>query len=188
VGRLAREKNVPLAIEAARAMRHGGVRIRPVVVGDGPLRAGLQSTHPDLVFCGMQRGEALATHYASADVLLFPSETETFGNVVLEGLASGLVVVAYDYAAARAHVTDGASGFLAPYGDAAAFVARAAAVAREAHGLGEVRLRAREVAQRLDWERVVQEFEQLLEEAARGVGTGVPGPTRAPGLLRAEAV
>src|SRR5207249_10128845 len=68
--------------------------------------------------------------YATADVFLFPSETETFGNVVLEAMASGLALVAYDYAAARMHVTHGETGVLIPYGQAAAFVACAVELAR----------------------------------------------------------
>ena len=103
--------------------------LRFVLVGDGPLRATLQQAHPDFVFCGAHTGERLAAHYASADVFLFPSETETFGNVTLEALASGLVVVAYDYAAARMHITHGQTGTLVPYGDARAFVAGAAGLA-----------------------------------------------------------
>ena len=110
VGRLAPEKNVPLAVEAYRAMQRVQSAARCVIVGDGPLRGELEKAHPDLVFCGMRTGADLAAHYASADVFLFPSETETFGNVTLEAMASGLVVVAYDYAAARIHVAHGESG------------------------------------------------------------------------------
>ena len=88
VGRIAAEKNVALAIEAYRAMKRAGLARQLVVVGDGPLRETLQRAHPDVLFCGAQTGLALAAHYASADVFLFPSETETFGNVVLEAMAS----------------------------------------------------------------------------------------------------
>ena len=130
VGRLAPEKNVPLAVEAYRAMQRVQSAARCVIVGDGPLRGELEKAHPDLVFCGMRTGTDLAAHYASADVFLFPSETETFGNVTLEAMASGLVVVAYDYAAARIHVAHGESGALVPRGDARAFVEGAAALAR----------------------------------------------------------
>ncbi len=126
VGRLAPEKNVPLAVEAYRAMQRVQGAARFVIVGDGPLRGELERAHPDLVFCGMRTGADLAAHYASADVFLFPSETETFGNVTLEAMASGLVVVAYDYAAARIHIAHGESGVLVPRGDARAFVEGAA--------------------------------------------------------------
>jgi glycosyltransferase involved in cell wall biosynthesis len=116
VGRVAPEKNIPLAVQAYQAMQRAWARTRFVAVGDGPLRAALQAACPDLLFCGARTGEALAAHYASADVLLLPSETETFGNVTLEAMASGLAVVAYDYAAARVHIRSGESGVLVPCG------------------------------------------------------------------------
>ena len=78
----------------------------------------------------MQRGEALAAHYASADVFLFPSLSDTFGNVVLEALASGLPVVSFDVAAAAEHVRDGRSGRLVVAGDEAGFIAAVARAGR----------------------------------------------------------
>jgi glycosyltransferase involved in cell wall biosynthesis len=165
VGRLAAEKNIGLAIAAYRAMQRHHPSLRFVLVGDGPLRAALQRAHPDLVFCGAHTGERLAAHYASGDVFLFPSETETFGNVTLEAMASGLVVVAYDYAAARMHIAHGETGTLIPYGDARAFVEGAAALLRSPKGLDRMRRRARESVARLAWDRVVERFEVLLTDA-----------------------
>ena len=162
VGRLACEKNVALAVEAFRAMqRVPGVR-RFVLVGDGPLGPALRAAHPDLVFCGVQRGERLAVHYASADVFLFASETETFGNVTLEAMASGLAVVAYDYAAARRHITDGETGVLAPYARAAAFIEAAERLARSPRALAAIRAQARAAVLAFDWSQVVERFEELL--------------------------
>src|SRR5262249_33562815 len=129
VGRLAAEKNVELALEAYRAMRQVRPAMRFVGGGDGPLAAALAGAHPDLGFRGFRTGDDLAAHYASADVFLFPSETETFGNVTLEAMASGLAVVAYDYAAAHVHVEPGVTGVLAAPGDARGFVAAATALA-----------------------------------------------------------
>ncbi len=122
VGRVAPEKNLGLAVAAYRAMQRCSASMKFIVVGDGPLRAPLQKAHPDLIFCGVHTGEQLARHYASADVFLFPSETETFGNVTLEAMASGLVVVAYNYAAAHMHMTHGETGVLVPYGEPQAFI------------------------------------------------------------------
>lgn len=168
VGRLAAEKNLPLAVAAYRAMRESAPTARLVFVGDGPLRGELERLAPEAVFCGMRTGEDLAAHYASADVFLFPSETETFGNVTLEAMASGLAVVAYDYAAAAQHVAAGESGVLAPRGDAAAFVARAAGLARSPAALAEMRRRARAHALTVDWTAVVDRFESVLLGAASG--------------------
>jgi glycosyltransferase involved in cell wall biosynthesis len=180
VGRLAPEKNVRLVVEAYRAMRRVQSAARCVIVGDGPLRRELETAHPDLVFCGMRTGEELAAHYASADVFLFPSETETFGNVTLEAMASGLAVVAYDYAAARIHVAHGESGVLVPRGDARAFVEGAAALARRPACLPEMRRRARAHAASVDWPSVVAAFEALLtcpfeERAGSALAAGSSG-------------
>ena len=129
VGRLAPEKNLPLVLEAYAAIRAVRPEARLVFVGDGPLRGCLQASCPAAFFAGMRSGADLAAHYASADLFLFPSLTETFGNVTTEALASGLGVVAYQYAAAADLIADGSNGRHAPPGDAAAFIAAAADLA-----------------------------------------------------------
>lgn len=166
VGRLAAEKNLELVIAAFQAIRQTQPAARLVLVGDGPLAARLRARHPDVVYCGMRRGEDLAAHYASADVFLFPSLTETFGNVVLEALASGLAVAAFDYAAARAHVQPGRHGRLAPFGDADTFVAAATALVRDLHSLRRMGQTARQDILRLDSERVYDRLETLFCNAS----------------------
>jgi glycosyltransferase involved in cell wall biosynthesis len=162
VGRVAPEKNLGLAIESYRAMKRLNRSVKFVIVGDGPLRAALQQKHPALIFCGVHTGADLAEHYASADVFLFPSETETFGNVTLEAMASGLAVVAYDYAAARMHITDGETGVLVPYGRSSRFVDAAVKLAREPQCFTKIRQQARERAVTLDWQGVVDRFARIL--------------------------
>ena len=164
IGRVAAEKNLDLAIEALRRMRKAVPDVKCVVIGDGPLRERMQSAHPDIRFTGVHQGEALAAHYASADILLFPSETETFGNVVLEGLASGLITVSYDYAAAAAHVRHRENGLKAPKGDAEAWLAEAVrAVDLDTHG--KLREEARRSVENQSWNGVVRSFESHLETA-----------------------
>jgi glycosyltransferase involved in cell wall biosynthesis len=165
VGRLAAEKNLDLAVKAYGVMRRANTKVKFVLVGDGPLRGALQQSHPDLIFCGMQTGEELARHYASADIFVFPSETETFGNVTLEAMASGLVVLAFDYAAAHAHIKDSETGVLAPYGDREAFIRAAAKLALESESLAMMRQQARRHAASLDWQRVVDRFAAILTSA-----------------------
>jgi glycosyltransferase involved in cell wall biosynthesis len=114
VGRIAPEKNLSLVVETFDAIRAGNPDARMIWVGDGPARAALEAAHPDHVFVGMRRGEDLARHFASSDLFLFPSLTETFGNVTLESLASGVPLVAFDYGAAREHVRDGIDGHVVP--------------------------------------------------------------------------
>jgi phosphatidylinositol alpha 1,6-mannosyltransferase len=97
VGRLAPEKGIDVAMEALRPLLAAHPdRLRFLLVGDGPAEARLRATAPDgVIFAGRQEGAALAECYASSDVFVFPSVTETFGNVVLEAMASGLCVVSH---------------------------------------------------------------------------------------------
>jgi len=162
VGRLAAEKNLPLALSAFRALRRAQSTARCVIVGDGPLRKSLERANPDVIFCGMLGGERLATHYASADLFLFPSETETFGNVTLEAMASGLTVAAYDYASAGMHIRRSESGVLVARGDARAYVDEVAALVQTPEVLSRMGARARAHAVSLDWRAVVERFEILL--------------------------
>ena len=100
VGRIAPEKQVSLAAEAMRAVtaRHGHVRF--AIAGDGPDLARCRALAPtNSWFAGSLSGDALSAFYASADLFIFPSTTETFGNVVLEAMASGLPVIAPDVGA-----------------------------------------------------------------------------------------
>ena len=162
VGRLAPEKNLALAVEAYRSMKKKRESVKFVMVGDGPLRASLQNENRDLIFRGIQTGERLATHYASADIFLFPSETETFGNVTLEAMASGLVVVAYDYAAAKLHIRHGETGVLVPYGDSSAFVDSSTSLVWDSRAIHRIQRQAREYVTSIKWSRVVERFESLL--------------------------
>jgi len=166
VGRLAHEKNVPLALDAFAAVRGQVPGARMVVVGDGPLRHELQAQHPGVHFAGMLRGDALATHYASADVFLFPSLSETFGNVTLEAMASGLCVVAFAAAAAGELVRNGRNGVLAKRADRDAFIQAACAAVCQPTDLSSLRRQARQTALASDWEPVLQRFEQRLRELA----------------------
>ena len=167
VGRIAAEKNLAVAVEAYRAIKRFNDRIRFVLVGDGPQRQSLQRENPDLIFAGMRMGEELGKYYASADVFLFPSETETFGNVTLEAMASGLVVIAYNYACAKLHITHGETGILVRFGDANSFVSTASALVREPQTIKRIRQQGRQYVSYLGWERVVERFEALLLSAGR---------------------
>jgi glycosyltransferase involved in cell wall biosynthesis len=164
VGRMAAEKNLPLAVSAFMAMQQRNPRVQLVMVGDGPSRPSLANRNPNVVFAGTRSGEDLATHYASADVFLFPSMTETFGNVTLEAMASGLAVVAYEYAAARQCMVHEESGLLAPFGDARAFLGMAVGLMEDSSRMLRLRLRARAVAQSINWESVIDRFESVLHE------------------------
>ncbi len=164
VGRLAREKNLDLFVTAAHAMRQRNRETKVVLVGDGPAGAALRRAHPEFVFAGMQTGEALAGMYASADVFLFPSLSETFGNVTLEALVSGLAVVAFDYAAAAEVIQQGVCGLLAACDDPDQFIAAAVSLAIAPERVAGLRRAARAAAEGLSWERIYQEMEFTLGE------------------------
>lgn len=165
VGRLAPEKNLGLLLEALTAMRQVDPALKLVLVGDGPAREALRLACPDAVFAGQRRGQDLAAHYASADLFLFPSETETFGNVVPEAMASGLAVLAYDLAAAGQLITPGVDGLLAPAGRRAAFIEQAVRLARQRGFVEQLGRQARFTAAALDWERIVQQVERTYLNA-----------------------
>jgi glycosyltransferase involved in cell wall biosynthesis len=168
VGRIAPEKNLDLAVSTFRAIQQKVPKARYVWVGDGPARAALQAAHPDFIFVGMKRDEALAAHYASADMFSFPSLSETFGNVILEALSAGLPVVAYNEGAAREHLVDGVNGFRIASGDGTAFTNAAVTLASDIHLIRHMGRSAVESVERLSPEAVIREFEnqlsQLVEE------------------------
>ena len=166
VSRFAPEKNFPLVIEAYEAMRRERPDVKLVLVGDGPMSEELTRRNVGYVIAGRLVNGKLSAHYASGDIFLFPSTTETFGNVTLEAMASGLAIVAYRYAAAREHLEDGRSALLAPFDDAAAFIAASRRMVRDmgfARSLGQA---ARGTAQFLTWDRIVLDFEQVLSDVA----------------------
>ncbi|MFT3959950.1 glycosyltransferase family 4 protein [Propionivibrio sp.] len=172
VGRLAREKRVDLALRAFDAARAAVPAACMIVVGDGPQRRELEARFPAARFVGQRRGEDLARHYASADLFVFPSESETFGNVTLEALASGLAVVGFRSAAVAELVAHGDNGFAVEPGDDPAFIATLAAACRRAAapdgGLAAMRRQARLTALAADWNTALGHFEKCLLRAVAG--------------------
>jgi len=161
VGRVAAEKNLALLMRAFAEFRQTQPTARCVVVGDGPRLKSLQAEHPECLYLGAKTGGELAECYASADVFLFPSISETFGNVVLEAMSSGLLPVAYDYAAPRLVIQNGVSGCLAAFDDAEAFLTATRQAGSSWHDTIQ-RAAARESASAFGWKRVIDQFEGEL--------------------------
>lgn len=178
VGRLAPEKNIDLLGLAYRRMKTINPRLRMVFVGDGPSRKTLHRLAPEAIFSGMQQGEALARHYASGDVLLFPSTTETFGNVILEAMASALAIVAFDYAAARQYLTHDYSALLAPYADEVRFIECAETLASSSETIERLRRGAHTASRSCSWSAVINDMEALyysvLKETAHPAASLTP--------------
>lgn len=169
VGRLAPEKNLRMAVACFERIRGLHPQARFVLVGDGPLRRQLAERHPHYIFCGTQRGEDLARHYASGDLFLFPSKTDTFGNVVLEAMASGLGVVAFDDAAAGEHIRHEENGMIAPLACNDTFIDSALRLADQPSLLNRVRAQARLDALEQNWSTQIEQFENLiLSQPAKG--------------------
>ncbi len=167
-GRMAAEKNYDLLFAAFDAMRAVNPRCRFVVVGDGPLRARWQRAQPGVVFTGfIPRGE-LARHYATADIYVHASLSETFGNVLTEAMASGLAVAGFDYAAAREFVRHGQNGLAVPCDEPGALINAAVMLAQDPLLRAQLRLAARQAVEAQSWERVIMGFEAELLEVAVG--------------------
>jgi glycosyltransferase involved in cell wall biosynthesis len=166
VGRLAPEKNYPLLFRAFDAIKAVQPKAKLVIIGDGPLLSACQRERPDAVFTGFYTGVSLARHYASGDIYLHTSTTETFGNVVTEALGSGLAVTAFDYAAAHEFIRSGENGLLAPVGDEAAFIAHAVRLARDPALRTRLAAAGPATARGLSWDTIVDRFASDLQEAA----------------------
>jgi len=171
VGRIAAEKNLPLVVKAFRQITDTHPTARCVFVGDGPLAASLQEEHPHFIHAGARTGEDLARHYASADLFIFPSLTETFGNVITEALCSGLVTVTFDYAAAQQFVRSGENGFTATYNDEAAYLQAVSSALPRWNDL-TLRSAAAATSEKLSWDAIIAQFEHELATAR----VGTPDP------------
>jgi len=166
VGRIATEKNLPLAVRAFREVQKVHRHARYIWIGDGPARAALAAENPDFIFAGIQRDTGLARHFASADLFVFPSLTETFGNVTLEALASGLPTVAFDYGAAREHLTP-CCGRRVPYANEDAFVRATLDLVRSDVTRTDLRAAAVAAVAELDPITVAAQFAELLAGLAQ---------------------
>lgn len=164
VGRMAPEKNLALAVRAFDALCAVQPDARLLFVGDGPARATLEAARPEFIYAGMRSGEDLAAHYASADLFLFPSTTETFGNVTTEALASGLPVVGFNYAAAAQRVRSDDNGWLVPLGDEAGFIQAAQRLGADAALRRRLAARARASVADADWDGIVRRLLAVMNE------------------------
>jgi glycosyltransferase involved in cell wall biosynthesis len=170
VGRLSHEKNLTVLIEAWKALQGRDAHL--VVVGDGPARGDLeQALHGlSVTFTGYLQGEALAEAYASSDLFVFPSRTETFGQVVLEAMASGLAVLGFDADGVRDLVRDGETGRLAPDGEEATFVRLLSTLMDAPQVRSQMGLRARAAAEQRSWSGVMDDllldYERIVEAHA----------------------
>lgn len=164
VSRLVTEKGLGVLKDVITGLQDRAVPHRAVIVGDGPERANLEAALPAAIFEGHLTGERLATAYASSDVFLFPSETETFGNVTLEALSSGLPAVVANATGSNALVEDGVTGFLAPPRESAVFLDRVERLISDQALRAGMSSAARQSAERFEWSQVLGQLAAYYEE------------------------
>lgn len=154
VGRLVLEKGLDKLIAAYDTAQADGGRIRFLVVGDGPEREKLQARLPNAVLTGYLGGAELGRAYASGDVFFNPSVTETFGNVTLEALASGLPVVCADATGSTSIVAHGRTGLVAAGADE--FYGLIRQLAHDPAGRAQMSQAARAESRHYDWDTVMR--------------------------------
>jgi len=162
VGRVSVEKNLPLLARAFEGMEGAALKI----VGGGPYLEKMKRECPSAAYTGMITGEELSRAYASADVFAFPSETDTFGNVVLEAMSSGLPAVVTDKMGPKEIVRDGETGFIASTHEE--FIEKVRLLVSDEDLRMKMGRNAREYALTRSWERV---FGELFAEYGRHIAT-----------------
>jgi glycosyltransferase involved in cell wall biosynthesis len=167
VGRMAPEKNLEQVLTTFEAVKHLGPHVKLVMVGDGPLKEQFKQRYPEIIFPGMLLQEDLAAYYASSDLFVFPSQTETFGNVTLEALASGIPVLAFDCAAARDWVQPNVNGWLVAENNPEGFAAQAVEIFKSPKLFQDVTASTRQQVVHLDWSQIAEQVETVLWDAIR---------------------
>jgi phosphatidylinositol alpha 1,6-mannosyltransferase len=162
VGRLRPEKNVRFLAEIEDSLRRDGIgNYRFLIVGDGSERAWLEHRLRQADFTGELFGEALARAYANMDLFVFPSETDTFGNVVMEAMASGTPVVVTSKGGPKYQVQNGVSGFVSTGEED--FIARIKQTMASPQLHRSLRLASRLAASRKSWETVLDELHEAYQ-------------------------
>lgn len=167
VGRMAPEKNLDQVLKTYEALKLKGQAFKLVMVGDGPLKEQFQKRFPEIIFPGMLSQSNLAAYYASSDLFIFPSQTETFGNVTLEALASGIPVLAFDCAAAMDWVQTGINGWLVAENNPEGFAAQAVTIFNSKDLLGQITQSTRQQVVHLNWDQIAEQVESVFWDAIR---------------------
>jgi glycosyltransferase involved in cell wall biosynthesis len=166
VGRMAPEKNYPLLFRCFDVMKQVNPSLLFVLAGEGPLRKSLIREHPEYFFLGFLSREEIGNVFASADLYIHASSTETFGNVLTEAMASGLAIAGFDYAAARQFITDGENGLTVPLGDEYGLLEASKRLASDPLLVSRLGSAAPLAVADQSWERVTERFEEDLRAIA----------------------
>jgi len=171
VSRLVWEKELRTYIDSVSALQKKFPKLRAMVVGDGPAKKEAQKLLPNGIFTGFCAGEDLSRAYASSDIFLFPSFTETFGNVTLEAMASGLPCLVANAIGSRSLVVDGENGFLAHPGNVPEFTSKLQEMVVDTNLRAQMAERSRSMAMSYQWSAInqalIQDYYQVLDEYAQ---------------------
>ncbi|MBV8817944.1 MAG: glycosyltransferase, partial [Acidobacteriaceae bacterium] len=160
VGRVTPEKSVRLLADVERSLIASGIQdFRFLIVGDGSEREWLQSNLKNADFAGVLSGEALAQAYANMDLFVFPSETDTFGNVILEAFASGVPVVVTASGGPKFLVREGDTGMVAPTPEA--FISSVQQIMANPQLHARMRVAARNHALSMSWDSVFEKVQEV---------------------------
>lgn len=172
VSRLVKEKDLADLVAVDHELRRRGVAFRLVLVGDGPMRAELEARLPGAHFAGHSAGTELSRWYASADVFVFPSTTETLGNVVLEALASGIPAVVVDRGGPQDLVEHGVNGFVARANDVDDIADRLEPLLRDPSIRSRMARAARDSAASREWDeingRLISSYAEVVDDHSVG--------------------
>ncbi|MBE2205345.1 MAG: glycosyltransferase [Chthoniobacterales bacterium] len=158
VGRVSKEKNLDVLVAATRRLADARVPARPLLVGDGPYMNDMKRLLPDAIFTGYLQGEDLAAAYASADIFVFPSTTDTFGNVVLEAQASGIPAIVSDVGGPRDLVQHGKDGFVTKSLDATELAGAIRSLVEDPSLRHHMGLAGRGKVESRDWTEAFEKF------------------------------
>lgn len=183
VGRIAEEKNLNLTFRCYEQLKSIRPDLKFVMVGSGPAVERIRQQYPEIILTGPKTGEELGAHYASADFFPFTSVTETYGNVILEAMASGIGILSYHYAAGKLHIEHGENGYHVPISIAgsnkvsneALYIQTAALFLKDPETLSKIRRNAVLHAQRFSWPLIADGFLQVLQSLAPHVKKTNPG-------------
>jgi len=166
VGRLVKEKDLDDLISANYLLRDCGFRFKQVIIGDGPMRTELEKRLPDAHLTGFLSGHELETWYASSDLFVFPSTTETFGNVILEAFASGIPAIAVNKGGVADIITHGVDGMIAEANNPEDFAEKIVYFLKNMDMARHFGMDARKTSETYSWQtintKLLESYQQVL--------------------------
>jgi phosphatidylinositol alpha 1,6-mannosyltransferase len=164
VSRLVWEKNLNLYADTVKAVADINPDVKSLVVGDGPAMDGIREILPDAVYTGFLTGDELATAYASSDIFLFPSDTETFGNVTLEAMTCGLPCIVADAIGSKSLVDNDENGYLVPVNKPEKFVDALHKLATSEELRKNMSIKSLEKSRLYSWDQINRQLLKYYEE------------------------